>query len=79
MVPRFDRGHLVNPPDLQPAVAGILCLVLAGLHAAGSVAILRVLTLCHHHMARLAELEELERTLSGSETKSDSKRAEKAR
>jgi len=59
----------VTPFDLQPAVAGILCLVLAGLHVAGSVAVLRILSVCDHHMDRLSELEALETRLKAAEAK----------
>ena len=55
--------------DLQPAFVGILCLVLAGLHAAGSVAVLRILSVCGHHMDRLTELEALEHRLKAAEAK----------
>ena len=67
----------MNPPDLQPALAGVLCLVLAGLHAAGSVAVLRVLTVCRHHMERLAELDALERRLVSQEEKAEARRKER--
>lgn len=69
-------GAVVNPPDLQPAVAGILCLVLAGLHAAGSVAVLRVVSVCRHHMDRLREVDELEARLKALQAKQDAKRQE---
>ena len=59
----------MTPFDLQPAVAGILCLVLAGLHVAGSVAVLRILSVCGHHMDRLSELEALELRLKAAEAK----------
>lgn len=59
----------MTPVDLQPAIVGILCLVLAGLHAAGSVAVLRIVSVCGHHLDRLAELEALELRLKTSETK----------
>lgn len=62
------------PFDLQPAIVGILCLVLAGLHAAGSVAVLRILSVCGHHLGRLAELEALELRLKASETKLEARK-----
>jgi hypothetical protein len=49
-----------QPPDLQPAFAAFLCLVLAGLLAAGSMAVLRILAVCRHHMERLLEIEAME-------------------
>lgn len=69
----------MNPPDLQPVVAGVLCLVLAALHAAGSVAVLRVLSVCRHHVDRLAELDELENRMIEQETKAEARRKESAR
>jgi len=67
---------VVNPPDLQPAVAGILCLVLAGLHAAGSVAVLRVVSVCRHHLTRLKEVESLETRLKAVQAKQEARRQE---
>ena len=66
----------MTPPDLQPALAGILCLVLAGLHAAGSVAVLRVVSVCRHHVARLKEIEALEVRLKAIEAKQEARRQE---
>jgi hypothetical protein len=65
---------VIDPPDLQPALAGFLCLVLAGLHAAGSVAVLRILSVCGHHVDRLAELDALEAQLQAAEEKRESPR-----
>lgn len=65
---------MTNPPDLQPALAAVLCLVLAGLHAAGSMAVLRILSVCSHHADRLAELEALEIRLKSAEAKRESLR-----
>ena len=64
----------MTPFDLQPAVAGILCLVLAGLHAAGSVAVLRVLSVCTHHLDRLTDLEALEGRLKSAEAKLEARK-----
>lgn len=64
----------MTPFDLQPAVVGILCLVLAGLHAAGSVAVLRILSVCGHHLERLTELEALELRLKLAEAKMEARK-----
>ncbi len=64
----------MTPFELQPAVAGILCLVLAGLHVAGSVAVLRILSLCRHHMDRLYELDALEQRFKKSEAKLEARK-----
>lgn len=64
----------MTPFDLQPAFVGILCLVLAGLHAAGSVAVLRILSVCGHHLDRLAELEAIEHRLKTAEAKLESRK-----
>lgn len=65
---------MIDPPDLQPALAAVLCLVLAGLHVAGSVAVLRILSVCGHHVDRLSELEALENHLQAEEEKRESLR-----
>jgi hypothetical protein len=64
----------VTPIDLQPAVAGILCLILAGLHVAGSAAVLRILSVCGHHLDRLTELETLEIRLKAAEAKMEARK-----
>lgn len=60
--------------SLEPAVVAFLCLILAGLQAAGSVVVVRMLTVCRFHLDRLAELETLESTLSASETKQEARK-----
>jgi hypothetical protein len=71
---RKPRRALVTPFDLQPAVAGILCVILAGLHVAGSVAVLRILSVCGHNLDRLSELETLEHRLKSSEAKLEARK-----
>ncbi len=48
---------MVSPPRLEPALAAFFCVLLAGLHAAGSVVVLRILNVCRHHLERLKVLE----------------------
>ena len=59
----------MSPFDLQPVVVGVLCLVLAGLHVAGSAAVLRILSVCGHHLDRLSELEAIELRMKTAEVK----------
>lgn len=60
---------MVSPPRLEPAVAAFLCVLLAGFHAAGSVVILRILTVCRHHIERLNALEDIEAKFLAHEEK----------
>lgn len=60
---------VVSPPRLEPAVAAFLCVLLAGFHAAGSVVILRILTVCRHHIERLNALEDIEAKFLAHEEK----------
>lgn len=57
------------PLRLEPAIAVFLCLLLAGLQVAGTVAVLRVLQVCRHHLDRLGELQVLEGNLKHQEEK----------
>lgn len=60
---------MVSPPRLEPAIAAFLCVLLAGLHAAGSVVILRILNVCRHHLERLHVLEQMEAKFLAQEAK----------
>jgi len=64
----------VSPFDLQPVVVGVLCLVLAALHVAGSAAVLRILSVCGHHLERLSELEAIESRLKSAEVKFEARK-----
>lgn len=69
---------MVSPPRLEPAFAAFLCVLLAGLHAAGSVVILRILHVCRYHLDRLKALEEMEHKFRQAEEKLALKRQKQA-
>lgn len=49
--------------NLEPAMAGWLGIALAAIVVAGAGALLRVITLCRHHLERLEFLDKEERRL----------------
>jgi len=65
---------VVNPPRLEPALVAFLCVMLAGLHAAGSVVVLRILTVCRHHLDRMQALEAMEAKFRHAEEKAAARR-----
>lgn len=68
----------MSPPRLEPAIAAFLCVLLAGLHAAGSVVILRILNVCRHHLERLDVLEQMEGKFLAQEAKLAQQRKKQA-